>query len=96
MAYAHRMETGVETWVRVGETLTAEPFWYADLAEWRRWTAMVVSEVDDRGAWFIVGITPDCDRIVIDVLDAYSTNSRLHALLRARNVREVEFWRGRS
>lgn len=83
-------------WVKVGETMIFDPFWYDDLAEWRLWTTLVVNEVDQRGAWFIVGITTDVDRIVIDVLDAYSADSRLHELLRARNVRSVEFWRGKS
>lgn len=90
------MSEAADTWVQVGKTLDAKPFWYTDLNEWRRWSALVVREVDWRGAWFLVGITPDCDRIVIDVLDAYQANTRLHDLLRARNVRQVEFWRGQS
>lgn len=90
------MSDATDTWVKVGDTLTPDPFWYNELAAWLRWSSLVVQEIDERGAWFVVGITPDCDRIVIDVLDAYRSDTRLHALLRSRNVRQVEFWRGQS
>lgn len=85
-------------WMKVGDTLRADEFWFNDTAAWQAWADRVIAEVDERGAWFLVGSNPADDRLVIDVLDVYKgrPDTRLRQMLPRRNVRAVEFWRGRS
>lgn len=65
-------------------------------AQVSRIEAEVVSRLRSAPVQDYPWVKVDVDRIVIDVLDAYQPDSRLHELLRARNVRSVEFWRGKS
>lgn len=78
-------------WVKVGDTLWAGEFWYTDESAWDRWTDTVVEQIDERGAWFLVGWTSADDRLVIDVL-----RRDIDIFLHDRNIRGVEFWRGNS
>lgn len=80
------------TWLQVGDTLWAGEFWYIDSRAWAAWHALVAQQIGERGAWFIVGWTTNAERLVIDVLHPHT----LPELLRTRNIRGVEFWRGQS
>ena len=88
------MCSGDETlpWVKVGDTLNAGEFWYSDREAWARWHNLIAEEIEERGAWFLVGGNPADDLLVIDVIHP----DRLRQTLVDNNIRYVEFWRGQS
>lgn len=88
---ADRSESG-PSWVKLGDTLWAGEFWYSDRSAWVQWHDAVSGQIDERGAWFLVGWDTDADRIVIDVVHP----DLLLTTLMDLNIRGVEFWRGQS
>lgn len=85
-------------WVELGEPITDADRFMTD-ATWFQWAERVAVEVEERGAWFLLGNRPDEKEFVFDVLDhmgrelpVVSLVGVLERRLRSRNVRTVRFF----
>lgn len=57
--------------VTSGETLDSSEFWYEDEAAWRSWLNEIEGAIREHDPWALLVMRPDCDQILVDVLDGW-------------------------
>ena len=59
--------------------------------DWFEWCELVRDVADDRGAWFVLGMSTDADEFVLQVAPVRGVS--LHQTLMRHNIRECRFFR---
>ena len=60
----------------VGSPLTHGPFWATDETAWDAWLDQIAEAIAEHDPWALLVERPDCDKVIVDVLDGWSDRVR--------------------